>query len=509
MNHFFPTNIPTPSPDSLFFNSFLQIGKEEPAFIRTTSTCTIKFSTTAPVVAVDKQLQQVGAEPPSPREPSEEMEWEFRQLAETSSERLSYREDETYLLATSSFNIHKNRYRDVLPLGYNGNTPSRVKLQPFLGVEGSDYINANHIDIRDKRYISCQAPLPHTFGDFWRMIWEQEVTVVVMLTSLVENDKVKAHAYWPAVDKTHRFGSLSVTLLEESYDCGIMTRKLNITKLDENSNDCSASRQITQLHFCEWPDHGVPRTCSGIRRLVHLSHFYLRHHQHQQGVAGPVVVHCSAGIGRAGTLIAIDLMLDVLHSSRKQAPFHREQQCVEENSPKTVFDTVRMLRQRRKGMIQTLDQYKFIFRVLEDYKTVDSSCASTPMISSSPSPFGESKPTTEAESYSSPRLLRSSANILRITGVNLPHYRSPKETPQSHNISPPSMAVVPASTVTQTSRTTMSTSVSAKRNALSWTASPARPIRKTTSTTTITSSPRNFFTTSSAGLGGSCFLVEQ
>lgn len=405
--------------------------------------------------------------PPTPLEPGEDMEREFQRLAEASgSEKLSAREnEEAYIEATAPCNIHKNRYRDVLPLGFNGNVPTRVRLQPILGVEGSEYINANYIDIRDKRYIACQAPIPHTFADFWRMVWEQEVTVIVMLTSLVECDRVKAHAYWPAVDKTHRFGALAVTLLEESYECGVMTRKLSITKLEDDS-----TRQVTQLHFCEWPDHGVPRSSAGIRRILHLSHYYSRLHQHQQGLAGPIVVHCSAGIGRAGTFIAIDVMLDVLHSRRLREP--------DDGSPKTVFDTVRYLRQRRRGMIQTLEQYKFIFRVLEE-------CRTSPIDGVSASDDWETTVDTPPT-----RLLRSSAaNILRLTGVNLPHHRpSLKEsavfgvagTPSSHETPTGSPVVggglggsLPNSTSPPNSAST------AKKHLLSLhNSSPSRPVRK-------------------------------
>eukprot|EP01102_Stenamoeba_stenopodia_P007320 TRINITY_DN2051_c0_g1_i2.p1 TRINITY_DN2051_c0_g1~~TRINITY_DN2051_c0_g1_i2.p1 ORF type:complete len:413 (+),score=68.26 TRINITY_DN2051_c0_g1_i2:243-1481(+) len=284
------------------------------------------------------------------------MEKEYQRICSESSRIEQQRckeSDESYLSATAPWNFHKNRYKDVLPLGSNGNVPTRVRVQPICGVEGSDYINANFIDCTpEKRFIACQAPVPHTIADFWRMVWEQESAVIVMLTSLVENDRIKAHAYWPPLEKTHRFGFFAVRLDEETYDSGVMTRKLTVTKLEDNS-----SRNITQLHFCEWPDHGVPKNCLGIRRLTHLSHFYRTYHLHNHGFSGPTIVHCSAGIGRAGTFIAIDMLLDA--NKYIDNPTY----------PKTVYDTVRWLRLRRKGMIQTVDQYKFIYKALEESKT--------------------------------------------------------------------------------------------------------------------------------------------
>lgn len=285
----------------------------------------------------------------------EEMEKEYQRICAESARIEQQRckeSDESFLSATAPWNFHKNRYKDVLPLGSNGNTPTRVKVQIVNGVEGSDYINANFIECSpEKRFIACQAPVPHTISDFWRMVWEQESAVIVMLTSLVENDRIKAHAYWPPLEKTHRFGCFLVKLEEESYDSGVMTRKLLVTRLEDNQ-----SRNITQLHFCEWPDHGVPKSCQGIRRLMHLSHFYRTYHHHNHGLSGPTIVHCSAGIGRAGTFIAIDMLLDS-HKFAENAAY-----------PKTVYDTVRWLRLRRKGMIQTVDQYKFIYKALEESK---------------------------------------------------------------------------------------------------------------------------------------------
>jgi len=265
---------------------------------------------------------------------------------------------EIYLTATAPHNSHKNRYQDVLPLGFDGGLPTRVHLQRKFGIDGSDYINANHVDttgVCGLRYIAAQAPVPHTIGDFWRMIWEQESSIIIMLTKLIENDRIKAHCYWPPASQTYIYGGFSVSLQEENSDLGVVVRHLQLTRMEDG-----ATRIITQLHFCDWPDSGAPRTCASTLRLLQLSRRGKEIHREYQGLNGPVVVHCSAGIGRAGTFIAIDMLFERLVNPVLAL-------C--DSFPQTVYDTVRYLRQRRKGMIQSADQYKFIFKVVEELKS--------------------------------------------------------------------------------------------------------------------------------------------
>lgn len=275
---------------------------------------------------------------------------------ETCSEQVKEAE-ETLLISRLPCNIHKNRYKDVLPIGFDGVGSTRVRLSAIRGLDGSDFINANLLMLdKERSYISCQAPVPHTIGDFWRMVWEQNSSVVVMLTRLVENDRIKAHTYWPPLGHTHSYGLFSVAVTEETEDLGIIIRQIHLTRLEDESE----VRVVTHLHFCDWPDNGAPRTCLSTCRLLQVARIYRAIHKERQGLAGPAVVHCSAGIGRSGTFIAIDMLLDrVLQSQRVRS---------EDDFPKTVFEAVRWLRLRRRGMIQSLDQYKFIFRVLEEFK---------------------------------------------------------------------------------------------------------------------------------------------
>lgn len=286
------------------------------------------------------------------------MEKEFQRICVESSSDLCNaisrckEAEEVYRTATAPYNLHKNRYKDVLPLGFAGGVPTRVFLQPIYGMPGSDYVNANFIDAgQSNQYIASQAPVPHTIGDFWRMIWEQESTVVVMLTKLIENDRIKAHSYWPALGKTHNYGFFSVACQQEECQTGVVVRLFQVMRLEDG-----ASRLVTQLHFCDWPDSGAPMTCESTIKLIQLTRVAKKMHEQKQGLCGPVVVHCSAGIGRAGTFIAIDMMLD-----RMFDPLANE-----DTFPKSVYECVRWLRQRRKGMVQSLDQYKFIFKVLDE-----------------------------------------------------------------------------------------------------------------------------------------------
>jgi protein tyrosine phosphatase len=191
-------------------------------------------------------------------------------------------QEETQRISTMRCNQHKNRYKDVLPSGFDGEGSTRVCLAPIVGLEGSDFINANLLELDEERnYISCQAPVPHTIGDFWRMIWEQDSSVIVMLTRLVENDRVKAHAYWPStIGKTLIYGFFSVTLTQErtEEENGIIVRDLQLSRLEDG-----LTRMITQLHFCDWPDNGAPRTCVSTCRLLQFYRIFKNLHKKEQG----------------------------------------------------------------------------------------------------------------------------------------------------------------------------------------------------------------------------------
>ncbi|XP_068102238.1 tyrosine-protein phosphatase non-receptor type 4 [Hyperolius riggenbachi] len=226
-------------------------------------------------------------------------------------------------------NISKNRYRDISP--YDA---TRVIL---LG--GDDYINANYINMEIpsssiiNRYIACQGPLPNTCPDFWQMTWEQGSTMVVMLTTQVERGRVKCHQYWPEPTGSSEFGNFQITCHSEEGNPAYVFRDMTLTNLDKNEG-----RPLTQIQYTAWPDHGVPDDSSDFLDFVCLVR------QKRANREEPVVVHCSAGIGRTGVLITMETAMCLM-------------EC---NQPVYPLDIVRTMRDQRAMMIQTPSQYRFV-----------------------------------------------------------------------------------------------------------------------------------------------------
>jgi len=257
--------------------------------------------------------------------------------------------------AISPFSQMKNRYPDILPL-----ENTRVRLRKLTDQEGSDYINANHI--LDKKYISCQAPVFSTFADFWRMIWEHSCPIVLMLTKLFENGRTKAHIYWPVYhNATLQFGDISVTKIEEEDYGTLVIRTFFLKRGNE-------SRTIYHLHHTAWPDFGVPPTTEGVRELVNFVNIY----REAASIKGPIVVHCSAGVGRSGTFIAIHWACSLL----------------DVDIPFSLLNIVAQMRSERIGMVQNEKQYEFIHQCIHDYKTI-SSCSDLSFSSSDDSSEAE------------------------------------------------------------------------------------------------------------------------
>uniref|UniRef100_A0AAY4CNU7 Tyrosine-protein phosphatase n=1 Tax=Denticeps clupeoides TaxID=299321 RepID=A0AAY4CNU7_9TELE len=226
-------------------------------------------------------------------------------------------------------NISKNRYRDISP--YDA---TRVILK---GLE--DYINANYINMEVpasgllNRYIACQGPLPNTCSHFWQMTWEQGSTMVVMLTTQVERGRVKCHQYWPNPSTSSTYGNFQVTCLSEEGNSAYTVREMTLTNIETNEE-----RQITQIQYMAWPDHGVPDDSTDFLNFVDLVR------STRQGKDPPVVVHCSAGIGRTGVLITMETAMCLI-------------EC---NQPVYPLDIVRTMRDQRAMMIQTPSQYRFV-----------------------------------------------------------------------------------------------------------------------------------------------------
>uniref|UniRef100_A0A8C0WGX9 Receptor-type tyrosine-protein phosphatase S n=1 Tax=Castor canadensis TaxID=51338 RepID=A0A8C0WGX9_CASCN len=230
-------------------------------------------------------------------------------------------------------NKPKNRYANVIAYDH-----SRVLLQPIEGVAGSDYINANYVDgyRRQNAYIATQGPLPETFGDFWRMVWEQRSATIVMMTRLEEKSRIKCDQYWPNRG-TETYGFIQVTLLDTIELATFCVRTFSLHK-----NGSSEKREVRHFQFTAWPDHGVPEYPTPFLA------FLRRVKTCNPPDAGPVVVHCSAGVGRTGCFIVIDAMLERI----------KPEKTVD------VYGHVTLMRSQRNYMVQTEDQYSFIHEAL-------------------------------------------------------------------------------------------------------------------------------------------------
>ncbi|XP_034171587.1 putative receptor-type tyrosine-protein phosphatase mosPTP-1 isoform X2 [Osmia lignaria lignaria] len=240
-------------------------------------------------------------------------------------------------------NKTKNRYMNILAYDH-----TRVQLLSCGGgppKKGHDYVNANYIDgwQRTRAYIGTQGPLPPTFDGFWRMVWEQKVSIVVMITNLVERGRKKCDMYWPKTG-SETYGYIQVTLLREDVMATYTIRTLQIRHLKRKNGINMGERIIWQYHYTGWPDHGVPE-----HPLPVLS-FIRKSSNANPPDAGPIVVHCSAGVGRTGTYIVIDAML-------KQA------KCKNEVN---VFGFLKHIRTQRNFLVQTEEQYVFIHHALQE-----------------------------------------------------------------------------------------------------------------------------------------------
>ncbi|KAM9461795.1 receptor-type tyrosine-protein phosphatase S isoform 7-T9 [Clarias gariepinus] len=230
-------------------------------------------------------------------------------------------------------NKPKNRYANVIAYDH-----SRVILAPIDGIAGSDYINANYIDGYRKQnaYIATQGPLPETFGDFWRMVWEQRAATVVMMTRLEEKSRIKCDQYWPSRG-TETYGMTQVTLLDTIELATFCVRTFSLHK-----NGSSEKREVRQFQFTAWPDHGVPEYPTPFLA------FLRRVKTCNPPDAGPIIAHCSAGVGRTGCFIVIDAMLERI----------KHEKTVD------IYGHVTLMRAQRNYMVQTEDQYSFIHDAL-------------------------------------------------------------------------------------------------------------------------------------------------
>ncbi|XP_042145123.1 tyrosine-protein phosphatase 69D [Ixodes scapularis] len=257
---------------------------------------------------------------------------EFEMLPERFRDRMTVASD-------APENLHKNRYPDIKAFDQ-----TRVKLTAIDGIPGSDYINANFVEGfgGKKMFICAQGPLDRTVTDFWRMIWEHRVSVIVMLTGIEENGKVKCAQYW-SDDGTKE--------IEKQYTVRVMTTKkysdyiVRRFFVEHTEGGIAEEREMLQFHFTMWKDFLAPEQPSWLLRFIK------RVNEHYVSDRGPLLVHCSAGVGRTGTFVAIDSLLEELEKTEEV----------------DIFSCVSSLRKQRNFLVQSLKQYIFIYRALLEH----------------------------------------------------------------------------------------------------------------------------------------------
>uniref|UniRef100_A0A8C2GB55 Protein tyrosine phosphatase receptor type O n=1 Tax=Cyprinus carpio TaxID=7962 RepID=A0A8C2GB55_CYPCA len=227
-------------------------------------------------------------------------------------------------------NRPKNRYTNILPYDF-----SRVKLISLHNDEGSDYINANFIPGYNSphEFIATQGPLPETRNDFWKMVLQQKSHIIVMLTQCNERRRVKCDHYWPFTEEPVAYGEITVEMLSETDSPEWTVRNFRLGYADE-------TQDVLHFNYTSWPDHGVP-TVNAIESILHFVQIV---RQQVNRTKGPIVVHCSAGVGRTGTFIALDRLM----------------QHIQEHEYVDVLGLVSDMRSHRLSMVQTEEQYVFI-----------------------------------------------------------------------------------------------------------------------------------------------------
>ncbi|ELT90328.1 hypothetical protein CAPTEDRAFT_133488 [Capitella teleta] len=230
-------------------------------------------------------------------------------------------------------NISKNRYKDVIPYD-----ESRVKLTPVDGAEGSDYINASYVNgvVKDHEYIAAMGPLASTADDFWRMVWQEKVYVIITACNEYEGCPKKCHRYWSQdVLDDVEFGDISIKLDEETQESpDFICRSLRVSRGGEE-------RLLSQLHYLSWPDRSVPSSVESILNLITTMR------QKQASRSGPILVHCSAGCGRTGTIIAVDYVWNLIKLAKLPEQF-------------SLKALVLKMRKQRPAFVQAPEQYKFL-----------------------------------------------------------------------------------------------------------------------------------------------------
>ncbi|XP_055320351.1 receptor-type tyrosine-protein phosphatase U isoform X2 [Sitodiplosis mosellana] len=244
-------------------------------------------------------------------------------------------------------NEQKNQNQKCIPYDYN-----RVVLDKIDGVPDSDYINASYVDslLKPNAYVVTQGPTEETVNDFWRMVWQENVSAIIMLTKTFDFTKVMCIQYWPpALDKTEMYGDIHIGIVAEEQLANFQIRTFRIWKQNAEGG-VTEERQIIQFHYTEWHSHTNPFSNAVLefRRRVRA---VVGNIITANSLVGPMLVHCNDGGGRSGVYLAIDANMEL---AEEEDCFH-------------VFGYLKKLRQSRKGLIENVDQYKFVYDTLEEH----------------------------------------------------------------------------------------------------------------------------------------------
>jgi len=262
---------------------------------------------------------------------------EFEQIQEYSAR---FNARKTRHIGQSEVNQNKNRFVDIIPFDDN-----YVTLETEQGQPPSNYVNASFVDnmaVLDK-IIVTQGPKQNTVLDFWRMVVERNCRHIIMLTNCQEQGRVKCFQYWPPNGQMLHFDDISLfTVEEKEVHTGLLLRKIEVCF--ESVHGDGEAHVVQQLHLTNWPDHGVPDHVNGLLAFLRVASNF-RDSEYS-------VIHCSAGVGRTGTYLALLSLTQQIQAG-----------CDSIDIKQTVCD----LRGKRPKMVQTREQYVFIYQCIATF----------------------------------------------------------------------------------------------------------------------------------------------
>ncbi|XP_012941523.1 tyrosine-protein phosphatase non-receptor type 11 [Aplysia californica] len=324
--------------------------------------------------SLDKRIKQLQSEDDESQKSNttfHEGFWgEFHQLQQCEFIGMKYSREK----GSKPENKAKNRYKNILPYDY-----TRVVLSDGNEDLGTDYINANYISWTEddqmidskRKYIATQGPLTSTMLDFYRMIWQEGSRVIVNLARITERGKIQINIYWPVAEEKNEklfvfesppdaYGKRDficqyrVKLLNEAGDQTYIRREMLLSKEDRDGKMMEEPRQLFQFHYTSWPDYNVPDDPGSMIDLLER----INNQLDSLPSPGPMVVHCSAGIGRTGTLIVTDMIINQIKAYGFDCDID-------------IFKTILNVRYQRSGLVQTQSQYQFVYLAVQRYMEIE------------------------------------------------------------------------------------------------------------------------------------------